>query len=221
MNLLAIETSSTALSIAVQQNDSIQSLHVSAPMQQAQLILSSIEKLIKNTELKQLDAIAFGCGPGSFTGVRIATSVAQGLGFAANVPLIPISSLAALAQTAYQQKGWKRILTAVDARIHEVYWAAYQIASNGLAELKGLEKISRPEDILPPDNEEWSGVGNAWEVYSAQIKYQTDKKDEICLATAEALLVLARAKFEQGDLISPGQAMPTYLRDQVATKSVR
>src|SRR5690606_29845388 len=105
MKLLAIDTSAQACSIALQIDDEVKVWHEVVPMQQAQLILPRINQLLQesNLSLNQLDAVAFGCGPGSFTGVRIATSLAQGLGYALNIPLIPISSLAGLAQAAYAE----------------------------------------------------------------------------------------------------------------------
>ena len=128
MNLLAIETSDAACSIALQVGDAIHARHEVIPMQQSQVVLPWIDELLraKSITLNQLDAIAFGCGPGSFTGIRLATSIAQGLGYGAGLPLIPVSSLAILAQTAYQTLGWDRVLVAVDARMQEIYTGAYE-----------------------------------------------------------------------------------------------
>ena len=103
MKILAIDTSSNACGVALLCNNEVKALHELAPMQQTQKILPMIDALLGEAKvsLNQLDALAFGCGPGSFTGVRIAVSVMQGLGYAMNLPLIPVSSLAALAQAAY------------------------------------------------------------------------------------------------------------------------
>ena len=127
MKLLAFDTSSTTCSVALLLNDEIIEKNQTALMQQAQLIFPMIDTLLKSKNLKinQLDGIAFGCGPGSFTGVRIATSVAQGLAYAAKLPLIPVSSLAALAQAAYEDLRWEKLVVAVDARIQEIYWGAF------------------------------------------------------------------------------------------------
>jgi tRNA threonylcarbamoyladenosine biosynthesis protein TsaB len=196
-------------------------LHRIVPQQQSQMILPMIDELLKskNIALNQLDALAFGCGPGSFTGVRIATSVTQGLAYALNLPVIPISSLAALAQTAYQEKGYKKLLVAVDARIQEVYWAAYEVNDKGLAVLCGSEHVSTPEDIVAPDDNSWNGVGNAWEVYQNNIAYKPIDLNTTFLPTAASIAKLAKEKFHQQSWVNAADVCPTYLRDSVAKKS--
>ncbi len=220
MKILAFDTSQTACSAALLLDDKVIERHEVAPMQQAKLILPMLNQLLasENIELKQLDAIAFGCGPGSFTGVRIATSVAQGLAFAADKPLIPISSLAATAQGAFHELGWKKIIVALDARIDEVYWATYAVQSDDLVKLVGKEIVSIPENISIPAQGEWYGVGNAWEVYQAKIVVKPREIDISCLPTASAMLPLAKAILLQGGSIAPRDAKPVYLRDDVAKK---
>ena len=120
MKILAFDTSSNACSVALLNGSAVHSSNKTLPMQQAKLILPMIHTLLDECSvgLEELDAIAFGCGPGSsFTGIRIATSVAQGLGFATQKRLISVSSLAALAQTAYLAHGKERVFVAVDARM--------------------------------------------------------------------------------------------------------
>lgn len=222
MKLLAIDTSSTACSIALQIGKDILSRHVIMPMQQAQLILPMIKTLLTdaNIKLNQLDAIAFGRGPGSFTGIRIAASVAQGLSFGAKLPVIAISSLAALAQAAYQSLGWEKLLVAVDARMQEVYWGIYSVNSTGLVVLTGEEMISAPNQLPFVEDQAWSGVGNGWEVYREQIAQKLTKIDSTYLPTATAILALAGEKWlKQEDLLKPEDALPTYLRLNVAKKS--
>lgn len=221
MKLLAIETSSTACSIALLINDEVKALHEIAPMQQAQSVLPMIDKILQAADIKlnQLDALAFGCGPGSFTGVRIATSVSQGIGYATNIPLIPISSLAGLAQAAHQDLDWNQLLVGVDARIQEVYWGAYQVNKNGLVELIGNELVCPPEEVIIPQGFDWSGVGNAWEAYPGQIPYQPIQLDTSRLPMATGILTLAKTRYENQDWVKPEQALPTYLRDEVAKKS--
>lgn len=220
MKLLAIETSSHACSVALLINNEISAIHEIAPMQQTQKILPIIDKLLRSADilLNQLDAIAFGCGPGSFTGVRIATSVAQGLGFAANLPLIPISSLAALAQAVYTDVGWNKILVGVDARIQEVYWGMYKVNPSGLVELQGKEIVCAPENVILPAENDWYGAGTAWEVYSKQIPFNPIETDSSRLPMASAILDLAKAKFEKKLWVNAADALPTYLRDNVAKK---
>jgi tRNA threonylcarbamoyladenosine biosynthesis protein TsaB len=221
MKILAIETSTNACSVALLIDNVIQASHLIAPMQQAKLILPMIEERLQsaNIWLNQLDALAFGCGPGSFTGVRIATSVMQGLAYASAVPLISVSSLAAVAQAAYTDLGWEKLFVAMDARISEVYAGAYQINDAGIAELLGEEAVSAPEQMVIPEGSDWYAVGNGWEVYQAQLSYKPIAQDTTRLPTASAVAVLAKDKFQKGDFVAPGAALPVYLRNNVAIKS--
>ncbi|OGT45192.1 MAG: tRNA (adenosine(37)-N6)-threonylcarbamoyltransferase complex dimerization subunit type 1 TsaB [Gammaproteobacteria bacterium RIFCSPHIGHO2_12_FULL_41_20] len=223
MNILGFDTSSEACSVALLIKDKIQVEHRIAPMQQTRLILPLIEQLLKNAPLllSQLDAIAFGCGPGSFTGIRIASCIAQGLGFAANLPIIPVSSLAILAQTAYQQYGWQKLMVTVDARVGQVYWALYQVAQEDKLSVKNVvllekEQVCVPGDIVFPEGENWCGVGNGWPILQEEsIKNRTNMLtmiDSTLLPHASALLSLARTSFHNGQTVSPIDALPVYLR---------
>lgn len=221
MKILAIDTSAEACSIALLLDEEIKCLHEITPRQQAQMILPLIKQLLneENIKFNQLDALAFGCGPGSFTGVRIATSVMQGLGFALNLPLIPISSLAALAQATYAAKGWQKLYVGIDARIQEIYWGMYQVNPNGLVELVGKENVGKPNELLLPDNSEWYGVGNAWAIYAEQIPFKPIYIDSTRIPHALGLLPLAKQKYDLKDFTRAENALPTYLRDEVAKKS--
>jgi len=218
MKLLAIDTSSNACSVALCVDDKMHELHKIVPMQQSQMILPLIEEILDNAKIKlnQLDALAFGCGPGSFTGVRIAASVMQGLAYATNLPLIKISSLAAVAQNAYELYGWKKIAVAMDARIKEVYWGTYLAKENGLITLQGEEIVCPPENIPIPSDANWYGAGNAWEVYS--LPFKPHELDVELLPKASSIISLAKEKFQQKDWIQAEEAVPSYLRDKVAEK---
>lgn len=219
MKILALDTSASACSVALMQDNELLQLHDVAPLQQAQLILPMIQQILQmgNSQLSELSALAFGSGPGSFTGVRIAASVIQGLAFATELPVIKISSLAATAQAAYQDLGWKKLLVAMDARISEVYFGAYQVNAGGYVELVGVESISTPEKISFPAGNDWYGVGNAWEVYP--IAYQPLAIDATRLPMAAAIAGLAKNKFLNNECIALDQALPSYLRNNVAEKS--
>src|SRR5205807_473805 len=140
-----------------------------------------------------LNAIAFGCGPGSFTGVRIATSVTQGLAFALQIPVIPISSLAALAFTAHQELSWEKIIVAVDARMNEVYWGVYEIKNNNVFVVT-KDCISSPQGVCL-ENKDYYGVGNAWSTYNMQISYQPSIIHNLEAANASSVAQLAKQKF--------------------------
>jgi tRNA threonylcarbamoyladenosine biosynthesis protein TsaB len=222
LKILAFDTSSTACSVAVLNGEALHVSHQIQPMQQARLILPMIDELLSaaSLSLSQLDAIAYGCGPGSFTGIRIANSVAQGLGLATERPIIRISSLAAIAQTAYLAQHWAQLLVALDARTDQVYWAAYQANQQGYVELIGQELISSPAAVvLPPDmGLAWCGVGDGWGKYERQFTERLGKKPQTIsaaqLPSAEAVLKLAMRKIEKGELgeVAARDAVPNYLR---------
>lgn len=220
MKILALDTSSTACSVALLVDDKISCLHKVMPLQQAQSILLMLEDLLSRNKinLNQLDAISFGCGPGSFTGVRVATSVTQGLAYALQRPVIPISSLAALAQAAYQDLGWKKLLVAVDARIQEIYWGAYTVNHQGLVVLVDKEIVCAPQQASLPQTQDWYGVGNAWQVYSDQIAYAPLEKDVTRLPMAVGMLQLAKLKYARKEWVNAKEALPVYLRDSVVKK---
>lgn len=224
VRLLAFDTSSSACSVALldtnkDKNKQVTALHKNLPMQQGRLILPMINELLNaaSVSLNELDAIAYGCGPGSFTGIRIASSVAQGLGFATKCPIISVSSLAAIAQSAYLEKKWTSLLVAVDARIGEVYWAHYTVNPLGNMELNGKEQVCPPEAVeLPIQNHSYYGVGEGWEKYGEKfaklLGHQLQAIDKSQLPTAEGILPLAKAKLEIKDWISASNAIPVYLR---------
>lgn len=189
-------------------------------MQQAKTILPFIQELLSSHQLtlNELDAIAFGCGPGSFTGTRIASCAAQGMGFAMQIPLIPISSLAILAQTAYQEHDWENSMVAVDARMGQVYWALYQVtSSSNTVTLINKELLCAPNDILLPETGDWHGVGDGWQTFSEimikKLPFLPRDFDSTLLPRATALLSLALSKLQDGDAtVAPAAALPSYLR---------
>ncbi|MCD6038877.1 MAG: tsaB [Gammaproteobacteria bacterium] len=223
MKILALDTSSTACSVALLLDDNISYLHRVLPSQQAQFILPMLKELlaINKINLNQLNAISFGCGPGSFTGVRLAASVTQGLAYGLEAcgleefPVIPISSLAALAQAAYHDLGWKKLLVGVDARIQEVYWGAYKVNEQGYVELINTEIVCPPAQVILPEEKNWYGVGNAWEIYAGQIAYEPPEIDATRLPMAAALLELAKIDYLKKKWVSAKEALPVYLRDTV------
>jgi len=237
MKILAFDTSSTACSIALQNGDEVQWVHQNAPMQQAKLILPMIHDLLAacSLSLDQLDAIAYGCGPGSFTGIRIANSVAQGIGFAAQKPIIQVSSLAALAQTAFQERKYPKILAAIDARMEQVYWGVYESTQEGNVALIGEELLCSPKEVSLPVKRDcskdvkgnirdcsaetpgdWYGVGDGWSKYTddltARLGLRPREIDASLLPTAKAVLQLARVKFDKSQWITAKDAFPFYLR---------
>jgi tRNA threonylcarbamoyladenosine biosynthesis protein TsaB len=224
VKLLAFDTSSSHCSVAFLDTDKtpdtqITSIHKIVPKQQGQLILPLIEALLaaSSVTLNQLDAVAYGCGPGSFTGIRIANSVAQGIGLATKCHIISISCLAAIAQAAYLEQQWTYLLVALDAHMGDVYWARYVINSQGYAELEGAEEVCAPEKVnFSLEKTNWVGVGDGWEKYGEKfIERMTQPPQSIHSIqrpTAEAILSLSRIKFDQHDWKKADEAVPIYLQ---------
>lgn len=222
MNILAFDTSTSACSVALyfenqKSGSKTLSLHEVAPMQHTSMILPMIQSLLDSAGITQADlgAIAFGCGPGSFTGIRIAASLAQGLAYAGELPVIPVSSLAAAAQAAYQQHGWKKLLVAVDARMGQIYWAMYTVENNMVLP-SGAEVLTTPDAIAPVTENDWYGIGDGWNTYRTQLIAHLGREprsvDKDAVPTAEAVLILARERFNKGEWVTAAQAMPVYLR---------
>lgn len=224
MKLLAIETATEACSAALFIDGVISERYAVEPRQHSNLILAMLDELLAEAGLKlrELDAIAFGRGPGSFTGVRIAVSVAQGAAFGADLPVVPVSTLAALAQGYFRRSGERRILPAYDARMGELYWAVCEINAAGLAEIRGDEQVVAAVEVALPPGEDWHGVGSGWAIYGEVLSRRLGDRlaavDGALLCHAHDVALLGAAGFEAGQAVVAEQALPVYLRDQVARK---
>lgn len=224
MKLLAIDTAAEACSAALFLDGGVQSRFLIAPRRHGELILAMLDELLTaaGLTLTDLDALAFGRGPGAFTGVRIATGVVQGAAFGANLPVVPVSNLAALAQRHFRENGHRRVLSALDARMGEVYWGAYAIDPGGLARLVGTEQVATPEQVNVPEGGDWHGAGSGWASYGEALRRRVGEllgsvtPELVC--HAEDVAVLGVAGFLEGQAVSAEQALPVYLRDQVAWK---
>ena len=188
-----------------------------APRRHAVLILPMIEALLAEAGLSagQLDAIAVGRGPGAFTGVRIAMGIAQGIAFAADRPVAPVSTLAALALGAARATGAVRIAAALDARMGEVYWGLYAVNSYE-AELLGEERVCAPEAVAAPSGA-WFGAGSGWAVYAEALAQRLTVSGwrGDCYPRAGDIARLAAAPSQRGAWVVAEQALPVYLRDRV------
>ena len=169
--ILAIETATAACSAALYIDGQVEERYALAPRQHAALILPMVESLLASAELTvtALDALAFGQGPGAFTGVRIAASVAQGIAFAADLPVVPVSTLAALAGGAIRDTDGKPVMAALDARMDEVYWGVYTRDAAGLPALQGREAVAAPAAVPVPDGDGWVAAGSGWAAYADQL----------------------------------------------------
>jgi len=169
-NILALDTSSDYCSVSLYSKGEFTSSSELAPRSHTQLLLPMAKQIVEDSgiKLKDLDAISFGCGPGSFTGLRIAAGVAQGLAYGLGCSIFPISNLKAMALQCYKQSGEKNVLVALDARMNEVYWSVCQVGIQGniaVVESCGGEHVSTPELLtLPNGAADFAGVGSGFDL---------------------------------------------------------
>lgn len=225
MKILAIETATEACSAALYLNGEITQRHEVAPRRHTELILPMVESLLAEARcsLSALDALAFGRGPGAFTGVRIATGVVQGLALGANLPVVPVSTLAALALEVFQQSSAGHALVALDARMGEVYWGVYRRRGEPeLVDEVTPESVIAPERVPLPEQSRVAAIasGPGWKAYGESLRRRVgtgllDIWPER-LPRAAQVARLAVAAFARDGGVSPEEAVPVYLRNQVA-----
>ena len=238
MKLLAIDTSTEACSAYLLIDTEITTEYRVAPREHSRLILKMIERLLADSSMavSDLDAIAFGCGPGSFMGLRIAAGVVQGIAFAHDIPVIGISTLKAIAQHAHDETSQSNILVAIDARMDEVYWCPYTLKENGSGSKYWHKLVD--ECVISPDNislddllqgsgelsfqDSWVAAGTGWGSYAERIlrpgKFVPAIMLDSCLPSSENIARLAADEFAAGNTLSAAQAIPVYLRNDVAKK---
>lgn len=220
MKLLAFDTATDVCTVALWldgrnlQRSERESRH-------SEHLLPMVDALLKEAglRLQQLDAVAFGRGPGSFTGLRIGAGVAQGLAFGAGLPVVPVSSLATLAQGIDAE----RVLAAFDARMQQVYWGAYVRNAQGLMTLQGIELVLAPQSVPQPDGDGWIGAGSGWDAYPAALRERIGPGlrawQDGRYPQARDLARLAADDLARGKAIPAEQALPVYIRDDVAVKA--
>ncbi len=217
--LLALDTATEACSVALLHEGRVLSHYEVIPRLHAQRLLPMIQTLLAEAgiALTAVDALAFGRGPGAFTGVRIAVGVVQGLAFALERPVLPVSTLATIAQRAHREHGTEQVAVAIDARMDEVYWGCYRL-QQGEMRLAGFEAVLPPEQAsLPRDGTgRWFGAGTGWN-YGERLAVKPAALDATLLPHAEDLLLLASHAWQRGEAVVADQAQPVYLRDNVAT----
>jgi tRNA threonylcarbamoyladenosine biosynthesis protein TsaB len=215
MKLLALDTATENCSAALLIDGAVRFREVEMERGHAERILPMIDELLSEAAvtLKDLDAIAFGRGPGSFTGVRLAATVTQGLAFGADLGVIPVSDLRAVAQRVMAS----RVLVCNDARMGEVYWACYDKEEGGLARLEGEEHVSKPSEVkLPHGWPSATPVGRGFMAYAEALQYLAQGPVDNFLPHAREIAQLAVPELKAGGLLPPEAAVPVYLRDNVA-----
>ncbi|WP_162583175.1 tRNA (adenosine(37)-N6)-threonylcarbamoyltransferase complex dimerization subunit type 1 TsaB [Variovorax sp. PBS-H4] len=210
--LLAFDTSTEWLSVAVRHGEHLLSRTSAGGAQASSSLIPLIQELLAEAGLAmaELDAIAFGRGPGSFTGLRTACSVAQGLGFGAGVRLLPVDTLHAVAEEARHRFGATRVVALLDARMDELYAAHYDFGQPARSEAEPL--LLSPEQVQVPPG--WALAGNVFAAYGARLPAATACHE--VLPAAEAMLRLAPELLAAGGGVPPAQAWPLYVRDKVA-----
>lgn len=225
MNILAIETATEACSAAVYRSGEIYHRYQLAPRKHTRLILPMLDEVLKEAGLEQqaMDAIAFGQGPGAFTGLRIAMGIAQGLALALDKPLIGISTLAAMAQQMINDASEEGdiLIPAIDARMNEVYWGRYQY-QQGRVVLLGEEQVSAPEVLLAQNDCSIVVGGSGWDAYHPTLVESPPdwiRRVQVSVfPSAYAIAQLASAAYQRGEFLDAASAEPVYLRNNVAKK---
>ncbi|WP_045760901.1 tRNA (adenosine(37)-N6)-threonylcarbamoyltransferase complex dimerization subunit type 1 TsaB [Xanthomonas albilineans] len=221
MNILAFETSTEACSVAVHVGGRVLERFELAPRRHAELALPWAEQLLAEAGIgrRQLDAIAFGRGPGAFTGVRLAIALAQGIALALELPVLPVSTLQALALRAPATA--PRVLATIDARMGEVYTATYARQADGTLQASTCEQVLHPDAfVLPEPDAAWSAVGTGLGAVEATLQRRFGahwrSADAQALPHAADVVALAVVAHARGEAIAPEQVEPAYLRDNVA-----
>lgn len=198
LKLLSIDTSTDACSVALLNGNRLKEHFELTPKSHARLLLSMIDNLLKESEctLEELDVLAFGRGPGSFTGVRIASSVIQALGYGLNKPIVPVSTLRAIAQRAYQEDKLSQSLVYLDARMGEVYWGLFELGAEAIMQPVSEEKVQPLNQILLP-NDQWNRITG--------------------FPHAEDIARIAEYEFRLGHTVTAEDAIPVYVRNEVAS----
>jgi tRNA threonylcarbamoyladenosine biosynthesis protein TsaB len=208
MRFAAIETSTEWCSVAVWHDGEIAGLERRAGHRHSELTLPMLETLLGKDKL---DAVAFGAGPGAFTGLRIACGLAQGLAFARNLPVIGVSTLEALAQEA----GAPRVVACIDARMREVYYAALEKRAGRWHEVIAAQCVA-PQSAPRPAGEGWVGCGSGFDAYKDVLGSMVSMIRSDVHPTAVAVAQLAAPRLAAGEGVDAAEALPVYLRDKVA-----
>jgi tRNA threonylcarbamoyladenosine biosynthesis protein TsaB len=220
MNLLAIDTSSDACSVALQAGEYANEKHVVEPREHTRILVPMIDELLQDAGvlLTELDAVVLGNGPGSFIGMRIGASVAQGICYGAGLEIVPVSSLAAIAAEAIDAHGADPVLVAQDARMHEVYLGRFRCDADGLPLASGDEEI-RKIGVFDDLAEKHVAAGGAWQKFPELLEENREWISdvvELSVPRARHLLACGARAYREGGAIPPDALQPTYIRVKVA-----
>ncbi|RSD32481.1 tRNA (adenosine(37)-N6)-threonylcarbamoyltransferase complex dimerization subunit type 1 TsaB [Vibrio pectenicida] len=225
--ILALDTATENCSVALLVNDCVYVRRQVAPRDHTKKILPMVDEVLKEAGLRltDLDALAYGRGPGSFTGVRIGIGIAQGLAFGAELPMIGISTLQAMAQGSFRNMGATHVACAIDARMSEVYWGRFARQEDGTWCSIDEEVVIPPAilaDNSQADDFTWMKAGTGWGAYPDELdKVQFEViQGNALYPDAEDIALLAKFEFEKDNIVTVEDASPVYLRDKVAWKKL-
>ncbi|QYJ91629.1 tRNA (adenosine(37)-N6)-threonylcarbamoyltransferase complex dimerization subunit type 1 TsaB [Shewanella halotolerans] len=223
LSLLALDTCTEFCSVALQYQGQVFAREADAPREHSQRLLPMVQEVLQEAgiELSQVDVIAYGRGPGSFTGIRICTSMTQGMALGQDLPVVGISTLAAMAQAAIEIKGATQVATAIDARMGEIYYGEY-LSVDGLASLVGEERVCAPEELssqLAFDTP-LAACGTGFDAYPELLTEQMSLVEEAKFPLARFMLPLAEAAVKAGQATDVDRLKPVYLRDTVTWKKL-
>lgn len=222
MNLLAIECSTEVLSVAVYASGEVRERLEDGGRRHGDRLLVLIDAVLADARLSKLDlsAVAFGCGPGAFTGVRMAVAAAQGIAYGLDIPAVPVSSLAALAQEGFDRGAATPMLALADARMGEVYAGYFEVDEHGLVLPIAEECLSKPEQLVLPGDDVWCAVGPGLRAYRSVLDrrfgYRLDAIERSVYPQASAVARLGARAMRAGLSLDARRAMPVYLRNKVA-----
>jgi tRNA threonylcarbamoyladenosine biosynthesis protein TsaB len=220
VKLLGIETSSAVGSVAIQTPATTIVRTLATPREQNEHLLELVDELLAEAglTLDALDGIAFGRGPGSFTGLRIAAAVAQGFALATGVPLLPVSSLRCIAQHALRLATVQHVAVCVDAHMGEAYWGEFELR-DGLMVPAGEERLAAPAALEAPRARPWQAVGGGFATHAEALAALVATAERVLPEVrpdARDLLPLAAPDLTAGRAVPPAQALPVYLRPETA-----
>ena len=222
MNLLGIETSGAIGSVALHTAAGVLVREIATPREQTERVLGLVDDLLAaaGTALEALDGIAFGRGPGSFTGLRVSAAVAQGLSAGTGVPVLPVSSLLCLAERAWREWGCARCLVCIDAHMGEVYWAE-SARRDGIVQIVGTERLVAPAEVAPLSGTDWAAVGSGFGPPGPgrEPTVSLTAGVQVLAAlqpSAQDLFPQAARDLAEGRGVDAAAALPVYLREHTA-----
>ena len=226
MKLLGIDTSTSSTVLGLKLGERVLERTFASSEMHSREILPAIQSLLIDAglSLRELDALVFGQGPGSFTGLRIAIGVVQGLGYGLNIPAVPVSSMACIAQSAFSLKPPPLVFVGVTAREEEIYYGAYRFEKKIAVPLIA-ERVGNVAELPRLTEGKWVGYGNAMSELKGKIQKVTgvsfDRVSNDSIPSVQHLLALGSFKFSMGESINPMKAMPVYLRKDVVYLPVK